>query len=154
MDNRGFLFMFFSLQLTTLSPEMLYQKKLEANFFNAIKHEDASTLISYISEKKIDINMLDSIEWTPLHVAIVYHRKNIMLQLLDAGADINKKTIQGTPLSWAILLNQVEIVRLLIQKDVVVTIKDFYQALKQKPQNSDIIKLLGNALRNNHPHNK
>ena len=154
MNTKGFLFMFFSFPLTVLASEILHQKQLESNFFNAIKHEDASTLISYISEKKIDINMLDSIEWTPLHVAIVYHRKNIILQLLDAGANINKKTIQGTPLSWAILLNQPEIVRLLIERNVVVTIKDFYQALKQKPRNPEIIRLLGNTLRNNHPDNK
>ena len=154
MNTKGFLFMFFSFPLTVLASEILHQKQLESKFFHAIKHEDASTLISYISEKKIDINMLDSIEWTPLHVAIVYHRKNIILQLLDAGANINKKTIQGTPLSWAILLNQPEIVRLLIERNVVVTIKDFYQALKQKPQNAAIIKLLGNTLRNNYSHNK
>jgi ankyrin repeat protein len=154
MDNKGFLFIFFSFPLTFVSSEIPYQKKLESNFFHAIKHEDTATLTSYISENKIDINMLDPIEWTPLHIAIVYHKKNIILQLLDAGADINKKTIQGTPLSWGILLNQPEIVRLLIERNVIVTIKDFYQALKQKPCNPEIIKLLGNTLRNNHSHNK
>ncbi len=151
MKKIYFILICFSLPLVCIAEKSINQKSIETNFFSAIKHADDKTISSYILEKIIDIDMLDSIEWTPLHVAIVFHKEAIILQLLNAGANINKKTIQGTPLSWAILLNQEQTVELFIERNVIVTIKDFYQALKQKPQNPAIIKLLGNALRNNHP---
>ncbi len=64
-----------------------------------------------------DLNSLDDLGRTPLHVAVAYHSTEIVKLLIDAGADINRREeFQGgrTSLYYAIDRENLENVKLLI----------------------------------------
>ena len=53
---------------------------------------------------------------TPLHEAARYGRKDVLLMLLDAGADPNAKGKDGTPLRWAVSYGHNEVVKLFLER--------------------------------------
>jgi hypothetical protein len=54
---------------------------------------------------------------TPLHYAVKHEREDIIVELLDRGADPNKKNHRGNiPLVYAIIINNFDIVKLLLQR--------------------------------------
>ncbi len=73
-------------------------------------------IIDLLILKQSSINALDQWMSSPLHVAIDSDHPEVVGKLIDAGADINARTIDGlTPLGLAVKFDQVEMVKALIE---------------------------------------
>ena len=77
--------------------------------------EPVKLLLKY---KVIDINKLDSVLRTPLHMAIKFGHKNLVKYLLEQGADPSIRCIHNQlPLKSAIDRESGEIIELFLKKD-------------------------------------
>lgn len=78
---------------------------------------DSSRMIAQLIGKRADINVQDSLSGrTPLHLASLCQHKNIVQQLLLAGADPNVQDFEGkTPLHLAAKKDDLSIVKLLVE---------------------------------------
>lgn len=61
----------------------------ELELFNAINRNDTVKVENLIKSGTIDVNGRHSLGWTPLHLASVQGRKDIVGMLLEAGADVD-----------------------------------------------------------------
>lgn len=86
-------------------------------FLNAIKSgqlEDVNLMI----KNGIDVNQTFSDGITPLHAAVINNQENIMVVLIQAGANVNATdpTTQATPLHLAALYGRESMAAFLIEK--------------------------------------
>ncbi|KAF9031528.1 ankyrin, partial [Hymenopellis radicata] len=53
----------------------------------------------YLIDQKASLDLPDNSGWTPLHIAASAGNEDVALELVGAGADVNKKNSKGiTPL--------------------------------------------------------
>jgi ankyrin repeat protein len=83
------------------------------------------TEIQKIINSGANVNAINDIGFTPLHIAVVYDRPEIVKLLLKNGANIDAvtKNKENTSLHLAITMNNSNMVRILIQKGADVTLK-------------------------------
>lgn len=96
---------------------------LDSNFhffilLEAIRNNDKDLSHVFLSKGKIDLNQRDYGERTPLFLAIVYQREEIVKQLINGGADPNKTSLSDclTPLMLATSCDLGDIVKILLEK--------------------------------------
>lgn len=87
----------------------------------------SSEIVSFLIGKCVNCNKVTLDEWTPLQLAVFFQRKDCVLELLKhPNLQINKQTkFRGTGLHIACEMNDVEMVRLLLEKCPVTSIDDF-----------------------------
>jgi len=95
-----------------------------------------------------DINIVNKYGWTLLHITIRRDRRDMVIFLLDNGADINKTDGVGwTPLMEAIMDEMTELVKLLVERDADKSIVNARGAtapmLAQKFGRTDMFEYLG-----------
>lgn len=61
----------------------------ELEFLAAIRRNDIGKVEALLKSDKVDVNMRHSLGWTPLHLAAILGRCDIVQRLLKAGADID-----------------------------------------------------------------
>ncbi|KAK0204394.1 ankyrin repeat-containing domain protein [Desarmillaria ectypa] len=67
----------------------------------------------------------DNSGWTPLHIAASAGNEDVVLELVGAGADVNRKNDKGlTPLHYAASKSRLEIGKLLISRGADINAKD------------------------------
>lgn len=69
-----------------------------------------------------NVNKEDEHGFTPLHIAVVFNRLDMVLLLIKKGADLHTSNKFGTALSQAVLRDHTEIVKVLLYNKV-----DIYQ---------------------------
>uniref|UniRef100_A0A672GRC8 Oxysterol-binding protein n=1 Tax=Salarias fasciatus TaxID=181472 RepID=A0A672GRC8_SALFA len=113
-----------------------------------------SLLMSAVREEtKININCKgktkSNLGWTPLHLACYFGHKNVVEELLKAGADVNlPNNIGDTPLHKAAFTGRKEVVMLLLRYDACPTvINGSAQIPKDVTQNEEIRSMLEAAER-------
>jgi len=75
----------------------------------------------------VDVNDTDSIGWTALHCASGHFSLELVKLLIDSGADVNARTIEGdVPLLVAISNHSKRISKFLIEAGADVNIKNNY----------------------------
>ncbi|XP_038563231.1 oxysterol-binding protein-related protein 1-like, partial [Micropterus salmoides] len=111
-------------------------------------------LMSKIREEtQININckgkMRSNLGWTPLHLACYFGHKDVVEELLKAGADVNlPNNIGDTPLHKAAFTGRKEVVMLLLHYDACATvINGTAQIPKDVTQNAEIRSMLEAAER-------
>jgi ankyrin repeat protein len=78
------------------------------------RHREVGQLLL---DRGADVNACDDTNWTPLYMAALHGRLEIVRMLLDHGAAINSLSVGGqTPLNIASKYGYVEIVRLLLER--------------------------------------
>jgi len=100
-----------------------------------------------------DINQKLLNNFTPLIIAIAFKKPDMVQLLIDAGADVSSEYAfpdksLTTPLLFAIIGGNLEIIRLLIDAgaDVRNQRMNLFQAVKGKPNETEIVKLLTSSL--------
>ncbi|WP_265041633.1 ankyrin repeat domain-containing protein [Wolbachia endosymbiont (group B) of Melanostoma mellinum] len=94
--------------------------------FAAVRSGDANQVADLIN-KGDDVNARDNRGNTPLHLAVLADKLQVVEKLIERGADINAKNNHGgTPLHWAALNQNVSIVEKLIEKGANVNEKNKY----------------------------
>ncbi|XP_044054266.1 oxysterol-binding protein-related protein 1 isoform X1 [Siniperca chuatsi] len=105
------------------------------------------------AETQIDINCKgkkkSNLGWTPLHLACYFGHKDVVEELLKAGADVNlPNNIGDTPLHKAAFTGRKEVVMLLLHYDACATvINGTAQIPKDVTQNAEIRSMLEAAER-------
>ncbi|XP_024921315.1 oxysterol-binding protein-related protein 1 [Cynoglossus semilaevis] len=106
-----------------------------------------------MEETKIDINCKgrskSNLGWTPLHLACYFGHRDVVEELLKAGADVNSSNnIGDTPLHKAAFTGRKEVVMLLLHYDACATvINGTAQIPKDVTQNAEIRSMLEAAER-------
>ncbi|WP_353280593.1 ankyrin repeat domain-containing protein [Wolbachia endosymbiont (group B) of Silvanus unidentatus] len=94
--------------------------------FAAVRSGDANQVADLIN-KGDDVNARDNRGNTPLHLAVLADKLQVVEKLIEGGADVNAKNNHGaTPLHWAALNQNVNIVEKLIEKGANVNEKNKY----------------------------
>lgn len=95
---------------------------------SAIWNHDIDLLNTLIASPTFDIELRDPSGWTMLHYACSYGFAKGVLALLEAGADINTKTIvlQWTPLRVACTENRLNCIEALIFNGAILDELDEY----------------------------
>lgn len=105
------------------------------HFFAAIAAHDEEA-VSRLIEKGVDINRRDHVGRTALHVAILSKASNIACILIDAGARMSARLVDGrSALHLAAQLDQPSVVRKLLERSVV----NQEQAKAAKPEDTEDI---------------
>lgn len=85
-------------------------------FEKVVYENDLEQFKSMVSELE-DINIQNKYGWTLLHITIRRDRRDMVVYLLESGADINRVDGVGwTPLMEAIMDEMTELVKLLVEK--------------------------------------
>ncbi|KAF8890473.1 hypothetical protein BD779DRAFT_1671404 [Infundibulicybe gibba] len=88
-------------------------------FFAAIAANNRDTIKQMITAG-VDVNRRDCVGRTPLHAAIVTNAVDVAVLLIDAGARITARLPNGaTPLHLAVRMDQLPVVRKLLQRSAV-----------------------------------
>ncbi|BET36035.1 MULTISPECIES: ankyrin repeat domain-containing protein [Wolbachia] len=94
--------------------------------FAAVRSGDANQVADLIN-KGDDVNARDNRGNTPLHLAVLADKLQVVEKLIEGGADVNAKNNHGaTPLHWAALNQNVNILEKLIEKGANVNEKNKY----------------------------
>jgi len=138
------------LQMITLEALTIHPFfHVESDTLDYCIRDDAGTdiiekIIPFVEEldaKSIDLGL------TPLHVAVLKNRIEVIILLLAAGANINALSERDeTPLHLAAASGNTEIVKLLLEKGVITDTKDIYgftAYASAKPEVIDIFKEYG-----------
>lgn len=98
---------------------MLASRFMESNkeLFTACKNGDLTLIKKKVEEDKCGLSNKDKFYCTPLHVASLNGKLNIVEYLLKSGADINAQDVQKmTPLHLAAMRGHLDIVKFLVSK--------------------------------------
>ena len=86
---------------------------------------DAAQVAGELDKHPGDLNLPDDAGLTPLHLAAIRCRTNVVALLLERGADVNRKSKDGaTPLHLAAQEGCTNVVNLLLAKNAKVNAKD------------------------------
>ncbi|XP_041954659.1 oxysterol-binding protein-related protein 1-like isoform X2 [Alosa sapidissima] len=129
--------------------EQLLKSAREGDF------QQIQSLIQAKMNRELDLNIncrggsKFNTRWTPLHLASYFGHKQVVEELLKAGADMNLQNDMGdTPLHKAALSNRKEIVLLLLRYDACATvINGSAQTPKDVTEDDEIITMLEAAQR-------
>ncbi len=80
--------------------------------------------IFYLITHEINVDIVSKTGFTALHLACHSGYKDAVEILLNAGADANRESPDGTPIIIALRYKQYEIVKLLIEKNACISAKD------------------------------
>ncbi|KAF6743504.1 ankyrin repeat protein [Ephemerocybe angulata] len=95
--------------------EQVYVKETE-KFFGAIARNDVESVKEHI-KAEIDLNHRDHVGRTCLHVAILSNAKEVALELIQAGARITARLVDGrSALHLAARYDQLEVIKKLLEK--------------------------------------
>ena len=61
------------------------------NILEAVLQNNILVLRKMVSERKASVNDCDEVGWTALHYAAMYDRRDALLVLVEAGADVEAK---------------------------------------------------------------
>ena len=82
---------------------------------NAVNYERIS-IVEYLLEKKVNINVADKMGFTALHFAVQNGNVDIIEMLLENGADVNAKNIYGNnPIMLIKLTHSIDVVKILVK---------------------------------------
>lgn len=96
--------------------EQVYVKETE-KFFAAVARNNLDAVKEHI-KAEIDLNHRDHVGRTCLHVAILCHAKEVALELIEAGARISARLVDGrSALHLASRYGQVEVVKKLLERN-------------------------------------
>lgn len=86
-------------------------------------------IVSYLISKNVNCNKVTLDEWTPLQLSVFFQRRDCVVELLKhQNLQINKQTkFRGTALHIACQLNDIEMVKLLLEKFPVASIEDCHK---------------------------
>ena len=84
----------------TTDPPIAGRGKLGQDLFLAIDHRNTSEIKALLS-KGADPNSRNGLEFTPLYIASASFQMDVMVELLNAGAEPDAESNYGTPLMFA-----------------------------------------------------
>lgn len=97
----------------------IIQKNHKEKFWSPLHYaSDAGhiAIVSFLLEKKVNVDVLDSEDQTPLMRASLHGHLSVVTTLLNNGADVNQQdAFKRTSLHWAMYENHLDIVKELIQ---------------------------------------
>jgi len=124
---------------------------------NAARNGNLDKVKSLLANNPELLNARDNKGSTPLHSAVSKGREDVVLFLIEMGADIDTKNKNGlTPLFWALDLSRNNVAKILIEKGADISIKGFRNRtllhMAARSGSTDIVKqLLGKGLSINTP---
>ena len=84
-------------------------------------HRDNCEIVTILSTKEANLNLIDSGGWTPLSYAIEAEKVEMVKHLIDLGTDVNQEDGKGwAPLRIAIYKKNFEIIKLLSKNEATV----------------------------------
>src|SRR5437868_6371333 len=96
-------------------PPVPARGKLGQDLFIAIDHRDTNA-VRELLKQGADPNSLNGLEFRPLYIAAASYQMDVMLALLEAGANPDAKSTYGTPLSFAAISGNVVGAKMLLEK--------------------------------------
>jgi ankyrin repeat protein len=97
----------------------------DISIFEACRRGDLEVVKEYIEVEKIDINIIENNNYTPLILAADNNRIDVVEYLIEKGADINYQDIYDrTALQYATLRENINIVKVLIESNANWNLKD------------------------------
>lgn len=115
---------------------------------------DTYEIVKFLLEtNQVNINLVDNMGRTPLCIAVIYNKINIVELLLNNGADVNLPVgAKVTPLSIAVKNNNIDMIKLLLNKGAYIDLRNEQKIEKQTPleiaieiNNQDIVNQLVNS---------
>ena len=111
---------------------------------NVAIHRNSIEMVSMLLGKGLDINTEFYI--TPLQTAVINHNANMLLYLLDKGADINYKNSQGNTVLHTILITLINIdIKTPNIVHIITQLKQMFQILMERNPDVNIKNMAGKS---------
>ena len=121
--------------------------QLVNSFTDAAMLGDVRKVVRILDEG-MPVDSVDGIGWTALQYAAMYNRTDVMHELLQRKADVNKRDRDygRTALHWSAMNNSTDDIRLLLENGASTTIKDKWDRtpidLAREQKNQEAVLLL------------
>ena len=114
---------------TECLPTLYFIMDSNQDIFELSKRGKTEEIRELLKEKKVEVNVIDDIGWTPLHWASYRgHVETVKVLITERGAEVNVKSDIGTaPLHQASSNGHVETVRILLALGAEVNLRDEYR---------------------------
>jgi ankyrin repeat protein len=100
-------------------PPVANEGKLGQDLFLAIDHRNVLEVKALI-KRGADVNARNGLQFVPLYIAAASYQLDVMMALLEAGADPEAGSVYGTPLTFASITGNQQGAKILLDKGVAV----------------------------------
>jgi len=94
--------------------------------FKAIKNNDVEKAREIINERTVNLDAYDEDKFAPLHLAVARNQQELVIMLLENGANSNIKDSEGnTPLHFAAEQNNLELLKPLVNSENINAVNEY-----------------------------